>query len=59
MLTKEQKKLINNLHKNLVDINEEAMNDEEFYEWLNENYFFDDNLEDVIIKLKEVKENLE
>lgn len=58
MPNKRQKDLIKELYKNLVDIKEEAMNDGEFYRWLNENYFFKDNLGDIIVELKNVKEEL-
>lgn len=52
-----QKKLINRLYDVLVNINEEGLNDDEFYNWLSENYFFEKDLEEVIYKLKMAKEN--
>lgn len=58
LLKEKQKKMIEDLHEILVNINEKAINDEQFYEWLNENYFFEHNLEDVIIKVKEAKEKM-
>ena len=35
-----QKILIQRLYEVLVEVNEEAINDDIFYDWLNENYFF-------------------
>lgn len=47
-----QFKLLNNLYDNLCQINEEGLNDDEFYNWLSENYFFEKNLEEIIYQLK-------
>ena len=53
-----QKILIQRLHELLVEINEEAINDDEFNDWLNNNYFFEKDLEEVIIKLKHSNNNI-
>lgn len=50
-----QKQLINELYDLLLKINEEALNDDQFYEWLSKNYFFKDDLEEVIYKIKKAK----
>lgn len=55
-MKKEQKELIYNLQEILIKINEEGINDEEFYEWLNNNYFFEKDLEEIIYKLKNAKD---
>jgi hypothetical protein len=51
-MNKKQKQLINDLYNLLIDINEEGLNDDDFYEWLNENYFFEKDLEEIIFKIK-------
>lgn len=53
-----QIKLVNELYDLLVNINEEGLNDDEFYNWLNENYFFEQDLEEIIYKIKEAKDKL-
>ena len=53
-----QKILIQRLHELLVEINEEAINDEQFNNWLSKNYFFEEDLEEVIIKIKVSKNNI-
>lgn len=53
-----QEMLIQRLHELLVEINEEAINDEEFNDWLSNNYFFEKDLEEVIIKVKNVNDNI-
>ncbi|MFW6026869.1 MAG: hypothetical protein ACOCRX_11055 [Candidatus Woesearchaeota archaeon] len=58
MLKNKQKILIEKLFGVLKDINEEALNDDEFYSWLNENYVFESDLEELIIKLKNIKEDI-
>jgi len=55
-MKKEQKELIYNLQEILIKINEEGINDDEFYEWLNNNYFFEKDLEEIIYKLKNAKD---
>lgn len=57
-MNQKQEKLIEDLHETLIEINEEAINNDEFYEWLNNNYFFAENLEEVIAKVGQAKENL-
>jgi len=52
-----QEILINRLHELLAEINEEAINDEEFSRWLNENYFFEKDLEEVLVAVKKAREN--
>ena len=52
ILKTKQMLLIQRLHELLVEINEEAINDDEFNDWLNENYFFKEDLEEIIIKIK-------
>lgn len=54
-MNKKQKELIENLYDLLVEINEEGLNSDEFYNWLSENYFFESDLEEVIHKVKEAK----
>lgn len=44
--------LIQRLHELLVEINEEAINDDKFNNWLNNNYFFEDELEEIIVRIK-------
>ena len=56
MLNKKQINLINDLFENLSEISEEALEDDEFYTWLNNNYFFFFFLEEIVVKLKNVKE---
>ena len=56
MLKDNQKTLINNLFNILLDINEEALENDEFYNWLNENYIVEKDLEEVIVELKAIKE---
>ncbi|KXS38612.1 MAG: hypothetical protein AWU54_2204 [Candidatus Frackibacter sp. T328-2] len=53
-----QKKLINRLYDVLVNINEEGLNDDEFYNWLSENYFFEKELEEVIYNLRDAKDKI-
>lgn len=53
-----QKNLINNLYNILININEEGLKDDDFYNWLNENYFFEDDLEEIIHKVKEAKNKI-
>jgi len=57
-LKTKQEMLIQRLHELLVEINEEAINDEEFNDWLSNNYFFEKDLEEVIIKVKNVNDNI-
>lgn len=52
-----QFKLIKNLHEILAEINEEGLNDDEFYNWLNKNYFFKEDLEEIIFKLRIILDN--
>ncbi len=58
MISKNQKKLIENLHEILCEIHDEALNDEDFYNWLNENYFFQENLEDIMTKINSIKQDI-
>jgi len=51
-LKTKQKILIQRLHELLVEINEEAINDDAFNHWLNKNFFFEKDLEEVIIEIK-------
>jgi len=53
-----QIKLLNDLYDNLCQINEEGLNDDEFYNWLNKNYFFEKNLEEIIYQLKDKLEEI-
>ena len=53
-----QEILIQRLHELLVEINEEVINDDEFNDWLNSNYFFEEDLEEVIVKIKKSKNNI-
>ena len=53
-----QKNLIDDLYKILIKINEEGLKDDEFYDWLSENYFFEKDLEEVIVKIKNAKEKI-
>jgi uncharacterized Zn finger protein len=53
-----QKELIVNLYDLLIKINEEGLEDDEFYEWLNDNYFFEKNLEEIIFELNKAKSKL-
>jgi hypothetical protein len=57
-MTDYQKKLINELYKILLEINEEGLEDENFYNWLSNNYFFENDLEEIIIKIKDAKKIL-
>lgn len=50
-----QKNLIDDLYEILIKINEEGLKDDEFYDWLSENYFFEEDLEEVIVKIKNAK----
>jgi heme oxygenase len=54
-----QKELIDKLFNTLVEINEEGLDDDSFYNWLNKNYFFKEDLEEVIYKIKEAKKKLD
>lgn len=56
MVNNKQLEMIENLHSVLLKINEEAINDDEFNNWLNRNYFFDKDLEEVINKVKKAIE---
>ena len=58
ILKTKQVLLIQRLHELFVEINEEAINDEQFNNWLSENYFFEEDLEDILIQLKNIKENI-
>ncbi|ADQ14482.1 hypothetical protein [Halanaerobium hydrogeniformans] len=51
-----QKNLIEDLYEILIKINEEGLEDDEFYSWLSKNYFFEKDLEEVIFKIKDAKE---
>ena len=53
-----QKELIDNLYDILTQINEEGLVDDDFYEWLNNNYFFEKNLEEIIFELNKAKRKL-
>jgi len=53
-----QEILIQRLQELLLEINEEAINDDEFNHWLNENYFFNEELEEVIMKVKKAREGM-
>ena len=53
-----QKILIQRLYEVLVEVNEEAINDDIFYDWLNENYFFENDLEEIIINLKNANDKI-
>jgi len=53
-----QKELIVDLYDVLIKINEEGLEDDEFYEWLNDNYFFKKNLEEIIFELNKAKSKL-
>lgn len=53
-----QKNLIENLYEILIKINEEGLKDDEFYNWLSKNYFFEKDLEEIIVKIKNAKEKI-
>ena len=53
-----QEILIQRLHELLLEINEEAINEEDFNLWLHENYFFSEELEEVIMKVKKAREGM-
>lgn len=53
-----QIKLLNDLYDNLCQINEEGLNDDKFYNWLNKNYFFEKDLEEIIYDIKKSKNEL-
>jgi heme oxygenase len=53
-----QKELIDELYEVLVKINKEGLEDDEFYNWLSKNYFFEEDLEEIIVKIKNVKEKI-
>jgi len=53
-----QIKLLNDLYNNLCEINEEGLNDDQFYNWLNKNYFFEKDLEEIIHEMKSVLEKI-
>jgi NurA-like 5'-3' nuclease len=53
-----QKSLINELHEILLKIDKEGLKDDDFYNWLSSNYFFEDDLEEIIIKIKDAKNNV-
>ena len=57
-MKKNQKELIDDLYNILVEINKEGLEDDEFYEWLNDNYFFEKNLEEIIFELNKAKSKL-
>ncbi|MFW6026266.1 MAG: hypothetical protein ACOCRX_07975 [Candidatus Woesearchaeota archaeon] len=54
-----QKQLIDELYDVLLKIENEAFDDDQFYEWLSENYFFKYDLEDIIFQIKKAKKNIE
>jgi len=54
-----QKQLIDELYDVLLKIENEAFNDDQFYDWLSKNYFFKYDLEDIIFEIKGAKENIE
>lgn len=56
-MNSKQKKLIIELYDILLEINEEGLEDDDFYKWLNKNYFFEKDLEEVIYKIKESTNN--
>lgn len=56
-MNSKQKKLIIELYDILLEINEEGLEDDDFYKWLNKNYFFEKDLEEVIYKIKESTDN--
>ena len=52
-----QKELIQRLYELLIEINEQAINDDKFNHWLNQNYFFEEDLEEINVEEhKEFKE---
>jgi|Wag4MinimDraft_11_1082651.scaffolds.fasta_scaffold02934_1 heme oxygenase len=51
-----QKELFDELYNILLKINKEGLNDDEFYKFLNENYPFQEDLEEIIFKTKKMKE---
>ena len=53
-----QEILIQRLHELLLEINGEAINEEDFNHWLHENYFFNEELEEVIMKVKKAREGM-
>lgn len=55
-MEKSQKELIEELYNLLIKINEEGLNDDRFYTWLSENYFFEQDLEEIIYHLKKAKD---
>ncbi|TDP26838.1 MULTISPECIES: hypothetical protein [Halanaerobium] len=54
-----QKSLINELYEILLKIDEEGLKDDDFYNWLSNNYFFEDDLEEIIINIKDAKNSIE
>jgi hypothetical protein len=57
-MKEKQKNLIEDLYEILIRINEEGLEDDEFYSWLSKNYFFEQDLEEVILKIKKAKEKI-
>lgn len=57
-MQEKQIELLNDLYNNLCEINEEGLNDDQFYNWLNENYFFEKDLEEIIHEMKSVLEKI-
>ena len=53
-----QKILIQRLDELLAEINEEAINDDEFNNCLTENCFLEKDLEDILVQLKNTQENI-
>lgn len=53
-----QKMLVNNLKEVLIKINEEAIENDNFYNWLNNNYFFKEDLQEIIKKVKNAENNM-
>jgi hypothetical protein len=51
-MNKNQKQLIDDLYNLLIEINEEGLKSDEFYNWLSQNYFFEEDLEEVIVRIK-------
>lgn len=53
-----QKELFDELYNILSKINEEGINDDEFYKFLNENYPFQEDLEEIIYNLKIITDKI-
>jgi hypothetical protein len=54
-----QKQLIDELYDVLLKIENEAFDDDQFYDWFSKNYFFKYDLEDIIFEIKNAKENID